>query len=136
MMVVTIHTYQAVHWYMNLLSDFENITEVAALVRICMVPWQVALVFGCTKKPRLTEAQTERQNELVLIFILVVYIDGLAHNTGGTAAFRDITRCKYFAKEIETTGQTWAIERLYKYNQKIGAYCVPKFLPKENKFWD
>ena len=112
MMVVTILTYQAVHWYMNLLSDFENITEAAALVRICMVPLQVTLVFGGTKKPKLTEAQTKRQNELVLIFILVVYIDGLAHNTGGTAAFRDITRCKYFAKEIETTGQTSAPERV------------------------
>ena len=63
----------------------------------------------------------------------MVYIDGLAHNTGGTAAFRDITRCKYFAKEIETTGQTWATERLYKYNQKIEAYCVPKFLLKDTK---
>ena len=38
MMVVTVLTYPAVHWYMNLLSDFENITEAAALVRICMVP--------------------------------------------------------------------------------------------------
>ena len=133
MMVVTILTYQAVHWYMNLLSDFENITEAAALVRICMVPLQVTLVFGGTKKPKLTEAQTKRQNELVLIFILVVYIDGLAHNTGGTAAFRDITRCKFFAKEIETTGQTWASERVFKYNTKIGTYCVPRFLPKDTK---
>ena len=65
---------------------------------------------------------------MVLAFILVVYIDGLAHDTGGTPAFRDITRFKFFAKEIETTGQTWASERVYKYNRKIEAYCVPKFL--------
>ena len=73
---------------------------------------------------------------MVLAFILVVLIDGLAHNTGGTAAFRDITRCRFFAKVIEITGQTWASERLYKYNTKIEAYCVPKFLPKDTKFWD
>ena len=94
------------------------------------------MVLGCTKKPRLTEAQTERQTELVLIFILVVLVDGAAHETGVVAAFKDITRCKYFAKEIETTGQTRATERLYKYNQKIEAYCVPKFLLKDTKFWD
>ena len=48
----------------------------------------------------------------------------------------NITRCKFFAKEIETIGQTWASERVYKYSTKIEAYCVPKFLPKETKFWD
>ena len=78
----------------------------------------------------------ERQNEMVLAFILVVLIDGATHETAGMAAFRDITRCKFFAKEIETTGQTWASERVYKYNTKIEAYCVPKFLPKDTKFWD
>jgi hypothetical protein len=66
----------------------------------------------------------------------VVYIDDLLYDTDGTPAFRDIIRCKYFAKEIETSGQTWAIERVYKYNTKIEAYCVPKFLEKETKFWD
>ena len=73
---------------------------------------------------------------MVLAFILVVYIEGLRHDTGGTPAFRHITRCKYFAKEIETTGQTWATERLYKYKTKIETYCVPKFLKKETQFWD
>ena len=36
MMVVPILTYQAVHWYMGLPTDFENITEAAALVSVCM----------------------------------------------------------------------------------------------------
>ncbi len=71
---------------------------------------------------------------MVVAFILMVYIDGLAQDTGGTVAIRAITRCKYFANEIETKSQTWASERIYKYNTKIEAYCVPRFLPKDAKF--
>ena len=37
MMVVTVLTYQAVHWYMSLPPEFENITEAAGLVSVCMV---------------------------------------------------------------------------------------------------
>jgi hypothetical protein len=73
---------------------------------------------------------------MVLAFILVVYIDGLAHDTGGTPAFRSVISCGEYARWIETTGQTWASERVYKYNTKIEAYCVPKFLPKKTQFWD
>ena len=71
---------------------------------------------------------------MVVAFILMVYIDGLAQDTGGTVAIRAITRCKYFANEIETKGQTWATERLFKYDTKIEAYCVPRFLTKDAKF--
>ena len=71
---------------------------------------------------------------MVVAFILMVYIDGLAQDTGGTVAIRAITRCKYFANEIETKSQTWATERLFKYDTKIEAYCVPRFLPKDAKF--
>ena len=56
---------------------------------------------------------------MVLAFILVVLIDGAAHETGGMPAFSDIIGCKDFANESETTGQTWASERVYKYNTKI-----------------
>ena len=48
---------------------------------------------------------------MVVAFILMVYIDGLAQDAGGTVAIRAITRCKYFANEIETKGQTWATDR-------------------------
>ena len=58
---------------------------------------------------------------MFLAFILVVLVDGAAHETGLVAAFRDITRCKYLANEIQTTGLTWATERLFKYNTKIEA---------------
>ena len=78
----------------------------------------------------------ERQNEIVLAFILVVLIGGAAQQTAGVAVFKEITCCKFFAKEIETTGQTWASERVYKYNTTIEAYCVPHFFPKKTKFWD
>ena len=109
-MVVTVLTNQVVHWYIIFLPDFENITEAAGLVIIRMVP----LEYGCPRRCRSTEVQMERQNEMILFFILLVYVDGLAHDTGGTPALRDITRCKYFATEIETTGQTLAAQSLYK----------------------
>ena len=73
---------------------------------------------------------------MVLVFILVVLLNEAAHETAGAAAFRDITRCKYFAKEIQTKGQTLASEGVYKYNTKIEAYCVPQFLSKETKIRD
>tara|TARA_B100001093_G_C26399379_1_gene830603 strand:+ start:257 stop:478 length:222 start_codon:yes stop_codon:yes gene_type:complete len=73
---------------------------------------------------------------MVLTFILMVLNGVFPYETSGTPAFRDIIRFKYFAKEIETTGQTWATERLYKYNQNIEAYLFPEFLKKEIKFWN
>ena len=36
MLVVTVLTYQAVHWYMSLPPDFPNITQAAGLVSVCM----------------------------------------------------------------------------------------------------
>ena len=36
MMIMTVVTYQVVHWYMSLPLDFENITKAAALVSVCM----------------------------------------------------------------------------------------------------
>jgi hypothetical protein len=73
---------------------------------------------------------------MVFAFLLVVFIDGQQVQIGGVAAFRDIHRCSFFAKEIERTGnETWTTKRVYVQN-KIQAYCQPKFFPKETKFWD
>lgn len=73
---------------------------------------------------------------MVLAFLLVVYIDGQAYEIGGIAAFRDIHRCNFFAKEIERGGnEKWTSKRVY-HIDKIDAWCEPKFLPKETKFWD
>ena len=55
MMVVTILTYQTVHWYMSLPPDFENITEAAALVSVCM-----GALTGCFGIWMNKEAKTDR----------------------------------------------------------------------------
>ena len=55
MMVVTILTYQTVHWYMSLPPDFENITKAASLVSVCM-----GALTGCFGISMNKEAQTDR----------------------------------------------------------------------------
>ena len=55
MLVLTILTYQAVHWYMSLPPDFENITEAAALVSVCM-----GALTGCFGIWINKEAKTDR----------------------------------------------------------------------------
>ena len=73
---------------------------------------------------------------MVLAFILVVYIDGSPHDIGGVAAFRDIYRCSQFAKAIEqSANERWTSKRVY-HIDKIDAWCEPKFVEKETKFWD
>tara|TARA_R100001443_G_scaffold108933_1_gene119895 strand:+ start:1468 stop:1701 length:234 start_codon:yes stop_codon:yes gene_type:complete len=76
------------------------------------------------------------KNEVVLAFILVVFIDGSPHEIGGTAAFRDIHRCTFFAKEIERSGnERWTSSRVY-HQRKTDSWCEPRFVPKETQFWD
>ena len=36
MLIITILTYQAVHWYMSLPGNYQNITQAAGLVSVCM----------------------------------------------------------------------------------------------------
>ena len=55
MLVVTILTYQAAHWYMSLPPDFENITEAAALVSVRM-----GALTGCFGIWINKEAKTDR----------------------------------------------------------------------------
>ena len=73
---------------------------------------------------------------MVLAFILIVYLDGSALELGGVAAFRDIYRCSQFAKAIEQSGnERWTSSRVYQ-QDKIDAWCEPRFVEKETKFWD
>jgi hypothetical protein len=73
---------------------------------------------------------------MVLGFLLVVYIDNKELDIGGVAAFRDIHRCAYFAREVERTGHIYTQGNKYYRRSKIQAHCEPKFFPKETKFWD
>ena len=54
-MVVTVLTYQAVHWYMSLPPDFENITEAAGFVSVC-----IGALTGCFGIWMHKEAKTDR----------------------------------------------------------------------------
>ena len=59
MLAVTVLTYQAVHWYMNLPPDFENITQAASLVSVCMGALTGCFAVWCNK-----EAKTDRTGEV------------------------------------------------------------------------
>ena len=76
---------------------------------------------------------------MVLAFILVVFVNGASLEIGQgkyIAAFRDIHRCAFFAKEIErTANETWTTSRVYHQN-KVDAWCEPRFIAKETNFWD
>ena len=71
-------------------------------------------------------------NELVLAFILTVYIDDKPQPT--PSAFYDINRCQYFAKRIR---QQNADYRYRKHNSPaISATCTPLLVdPKKRQIW-
>ena len=55
MLMITILTYQAVHWYMSLPDNYENITQAAGLVSVCMGAFT-----GCYGIWMSKEAKTDR----------------------------------------------------------------------------
>mgnify|MGYP004103739311 FL=1 len=55
-MVVLLLKYEAMHLYMSHQPDFVNIIEAVGLVSICMGALTGALISGCIKRLRLTEA--------------------------------------------------------------------------------
>lgn len=72
---------------------------------------------------------------MLLAFVLIVSMDGLPIDTEGMY-FRDIHRCNFFAKEIETSAnQTWVGGR-YHYVIRARAWCKPIFVSSETIFWD
>jgi hypothetical protein len=73
---------------------------------------------------------------MVLAFVLVVFVDGQKIDIGGDAAFRDIHRCAFFAREVEKTGHIYTQANKYYRRSKIQAHCEPRFFKKETRFWD
>jgi len=71
---------------------------------------------------------------MLMAFLLVVIVDGNVEPTDGMY-FRNINRCNYFSDRIERGYYTRY--RWYR-NQQIAvtAYCTPRMVQQETKFWD
>ena len=55
MVVMTVLIYQAAHWYISLSPDFENVTEAARFVNVC-----IGALTGCFGILMHKEAKTDR----------------------------------------------------------------------------
>jgi len=71
---------------------------------------------------------------MLMAFILLVTVGGQTHNTQDMY-FRDITRCNFFAEQIEIGNLIRSGSYLYR-TERIDAYCLPVMVNKETEFWD
>jgi hypothetical protein len=72
---------------------------------------------------------------MILGFLLVVLIEGTPAVTEDMY-FNDINRCNYFAYKVQT-GSFKDGKYPYLYTQNIiTAYCLPKMVEEDTKFWD
>ena len=71
---------------------------------------------------------------MLMAFLLIVLVDGEPENTAGML-FRDINRCNYFSDRIER-GSFVEGQRHRNSQVNISAYCTPRIVPEETKFWD
>ena len=76
MLMITIITYQAVHWYISLQNNYENITQAVRLASVCIGDFS-----DCYGIWMLKEAKTDRgsQSNVELVFIPIVWIAGEIH---------------------------------------------------------
>lgn len=65
---------------------------------------------------------------MIMAFILMVIVDGGAVDTS-MMYFQDINRCNYFADAVEKRSTN---ESQY----KITAWCEPRMVANDTKFWD
>lgn len=73
--------------------------------------------------------------QMILGFLLVVIIEGTPVVTEDMY-FNDINRCNYFAYKVQT-GSFKDDKYPYLYTQNIiTAYCLPKMVEEDTKFWD
>jgi hypothetical protein len=71
---------------------------------------------------------------MVMAFLLLVAVGEQPQDTQGMY-FRDITRCNYFAQEIEKGNLIRSGSYLYR-TERIDAYCLPRMVDKDTRFWD
>ncbi|SVA37303.1 uncharacterized protein METZ01_LOCUS90157 [marine metagenome] len=70
---------------------------------------------------------------MLMAFLLIVIVNGEPEPTANMY-FRNINRCNFFANKIERGYYTPG--RYYSGQYKISAYCTPRMIPEETKFWD
>jgi len=72
---------------------------------------------------------------MVLVFLLVVIVDGITHDSGEEIYFNSIVTCSDYSRWIEETGEkTRTAKGVTK--QTIYAHCLPKIVdPKKVKIW-
>ena len=79
--------------------------------------------------------QKGKQNEMVLVFLLVVVVDGVTHLPQRPIYFNSIVTCGEYSRWIEETGTTWQTSRGEKQSQ-IQAHCLPEIVnPAEVQVW-
>ena len=125
MLMITILTYQAVHWHMSLPDNYENITQAAGLGSVCMGAFT-----GCFGIWMSKEAKTVGyQSNVELVFILLVSVAGEADQAEQPIYFRSILFCGNYIADIERTGnEVWVGKNYYqKKKLLIEAHCLPKF---------
>jgi len=71
---------------------------------------------------------------MILAFLLVVMINGDIVSDDNMI-FKNIYRCNAFATAIESGRKSQQDKRRYP-QQNITAYCLPKMVDENSKFWD
>ena len=72
--------------------------------------------------------------ELIMAFVLVTVVEG--KELEDRFYFRNIHRCNQFAYSIEHGSTGPDRRRYHSKQQNITAYCIPRRLSKNSKFWD
>ena len=73
---------------------------------------------------------------MIMGFLLMVMVEGTAAMTDDMY-FKDINRCNYFAHKVQTGSFNKDSNYSYTYgNRDIKAYCLPKMVKENTKFWD
>jgi|TARA_R110000744_G_scaffold216128_1_gene334909 hypothetical protein len=66
---------------------------------------------------------------MIMAFLLVVTLGDIEAEEEEDFLFKDITRCNYFAYNIEHNYK--GLKQL-----DISAYCIPKMVSNDSIFWD
>lgn len=65
---------------------------------------------------------------MIMAFVLMVMVEGEAVNTD-MMYFQNINRCNYFADAIEKRSTNSS-------QYQVTAWCEPRMVPSNTKFWD
>lgn len=71
---------------------------------------------------------------MIMAFVLIVIVDGTP--LPDEFYFRNIHRCNQFAHYIEHGSRSPKDRRQIDRQLNISAYCLPRRLPNNSRFWD